>query len=626
VAVCCGYTLSPDVLGERLRQQVLVCDGAMGTMLHAGGVSLDRSLPELNVSRPDLVQAIHRAYIAAGAQVIETNTFGASRFRLARHGLEDRVAELNVAGVRAARRAQRDAGADSLLVAGSMGPATPAGLGPRLSVRDLRLAFRQQIAALLETGIDLLVLETFGSLPELVEAVGVALELGDSRVPIVAQMTFVDDGRTLGGDTPEEVAATLEALGVSAVGANCTLGPQGLLDILGGLARATALPLSAQPNAGPPTLADGHFRYTADPSYFARHARRFVDLGASLVGGCCGTTPAHIQAVAAAVAGLQPVVREAPAPLVKSRRPVAAGGAPDPQTTSSVLASGEFIVACELPPPGGGDAERAVADARMLQVAGCSALVVPPVASPRAQVSPASIASLVQQRVPGLGTILTATTWEKSLLVLEADLLGAHAFGIRHIVCRTGTPPLQADYPNAEGVWDVDSVGLIEVLKGLNTGHDHNGIPLGRPTSFVIGARVNPSASDFAREVADARRKVAAGASFLLTPPVFDLEALDRLLDALDTPSVPVLVGLMPLHDLRHAEYLQHEVPEMSLPDRLLERMCQAGENGPAVGREIACELAVKTRSGGRVRGLVLSSANGSATELATLLEALQAG
>jgi homocysteine S-methyltransferase len=285
--------------------------------------------------------------------------------------------------------------------------------------------------------------------------------------------------------------------------------------------------------------------------------------------------------------------------------------------------AGAFVLACELPTPAGGDAERAVEDARLLEAAGCQALVVPPVASPRAQVSPASIASLVQQRVPGVQTILTATTWEKSLLVLQADLLGAHAFGIRHVVCRTGTPPLQADYPNAEGVWDVDSVGLIEVLSGLNAGHDHNGIPLGRPTAFVIGARLNPSASDFEREVSDARRKVAAGATFLLTPPVFDLDPLNRLLDAVDAPDVPVLLGLMPLQDLRHAEYLQHEVPEMTVPEAVLERMCRAGHDGQTVGREIACQLMVMAREAGRVKGLVLSSPSGSAQELASLLEAV---
>jgi homocysteine S-methyltransferase len=282
-------------------------------------------------------------------------------------------------------------------------------------------------------------------------------------------------------------------------------------------------------------------------------------------------------------------------------------------------------LACELPPPVGGDAELAVQDAQLLEAAGCSAVVVGPVGSARAQVSPASLALLVQQRLPGLEAVLTATTWEKSLMVLQADLLGAHAFGVRAIVCRTGTPPLHGDYPNAAGIWDVDSLGLIQVLRGLNEGRDYNGIPLGRPTGFFIGARVNPAAADFAREALTARRKIAAGASYLITPPVYDLDALDRLLDAIGSPETPVLLGLMPLQDLRHAEYLQHEVPEMSVPEPLLERMWQAGERAPLVGLEIARELAASARERGRLQGLVLASATGSAQELVRLIETVAA-
>src|SRR5438874_7364866 len=577
---------------QRLASEILVCDGAMGTMLHAGGVSLDRSLPELSVSHPDLVRSIHRAYIAAGADVIETNTFGASRLRLARFGLESRTAELNRAGVRLAREAQSQAAHAALLVAGSVSPATPAGLGHRVAVRELRDAFREQIEALFDAGIDLLLFETFGSLTELVQAVSVARSL--SPVPVVAQMTFVEDGRTLGGDSPEEVATTLSELGVAALGANCTLGPQGLLDVLVELARYTALPLTAQPNAGPPTLVDGHFQYTAaDPGYFARHARRFVELGATLVGGCCGTTPAHIEAVAAAVAGQQPTPARRRDGRTATFAAMSAPAADQPEMADPAnplldrVAAGELLLACELPPPAGADADRAVADAALLKVAGCHAVIVGPVGSTRAHVSPASLALLVQQRVPGLEVILTATTWEKSLMVLQADLLGTYAFGIRHILCRTGTPPLHGDYPNAAGVWEVDSLGLIEVLRGLNEGRDYNGIPVGRPTAFVIGARVNPAASDFDHEVLTARRKLLSGADFLVTPPVYDLDALERLLAAVDPPTrVPVLLGLMPLQDLRHAEYLQHEVPDMSVPTSALDRMCRAGESGPEVGRE----------------------------------------
>jgi methionine synthase / methylenetetrahydrofolate reductase(NADPH) len=615
---------------ERLTTQVLVCDGAMGTMLHAGGVSLDRSLPELNISHGDLVRSIHRAYIAAGADIIETNTFGASRVRLARYGLSGRTTELNRAGVRLAREAQEQAGLASVLVAGSVSPATPGGLTHRLPVRELREAFREQIEPLFDGGIDLLVFETFGSLAELVEAVGVAFSLGP--VPVVAQMTFVEDGRTLAGDSPEDVATTLSDLGVAALGANCTLGPQGLLDVLTELARWTSLPLAAQPNAGPPTLNDGQFQYTsADPGYFARHARRFVELGATLVGGCCGTTPAHIEAVAAVVAGMRPAGARRLAGGGRLLPHVAPRAAEQREVVESVAnplldraAAGEFVLACELPPTVGAEAGRAVPDAALLKEAGCHGVIVGPVDSTRAHVSPASIALLVQQRVPDLEVILTATTWEKSLMVLQADLLGTYAFGIRHVLCRTGTPPLHGDYPNAAGVWEVDSLGLIEVLRGLNEGRDYNGIPLGRPTAFVIGARVNPAARDFAHEVAGARRKLATGANFLVTPPVYDLDALERLLDAIGPPDeVPVLLGLMPLQDLRHAEYLQHEVPEMAVPRQVLDRMSRAGESGPAVGRDIARELARSARERGRVHGVVLSSAAGSAAELAGLLPTL---
>ncbi len=617
----------PDV-AARLASEVLVCDGAMGTLLHAGGASLDRSLPELNLSRAERVRAIHRAYIASGADVIETNTFGANRTRLARYGLASQAAELNRAGARLAREAREQAGAVDVLVAGSISPATPAS-GHRVSARELRESFREQIEGLCEGGVDLLLFETFGSLTELLEAIGVAHGL--SGLPIVAQMTFVEDGRTLGGDSPEEVATTLSDLGVVAIGANCTLGPQGLLDVLGELARWTSLPLAAQPNAGPPTLAEGRFQYTSsDPAYFGRQARRFVELGASLVGGCCGTTPAHIEAVASAVRGTRrrpPIASSAHPHLAILANREETHSVREGSTESPLLdgvARGELVIACELPPPHGAETYRAVADAELLKSAGCHAVVIGPVGSTRVQASPASIALLVQQRVPDLQVILTATTWEKSLMVLQADLLGTYAFGIRHVLCRTGTPPLHGDYPNAAGVWEVDSLGLIDVLRGLNEGRDYNGIPVGRPTGFVIGARINPAANDFPHEVLTARRKLAGGANFLVTPPVYDLEALLRLLDEVDPPAeVPVLLGLMPLQDVRHAEYLHNEVPDMAVPKNVLERMCRAGEAAPSVGRELALDLFRAARGTGRIHGVLLSSASGNASEMAQLLRSL---
>jgi homocysteine S-methyltransferase len=592
----------------------------MGTMLQAAGVSLDLSLPELSVTRPELVKAIHGAYIAAGADIIETNTFGASRTRLARYGLESRVAEINLAGVRVARSAV--AATDrTVLVAGSVGPATPPSSRGRVAHAVLRTDFREQIDALAQGGVDLILFETFGSVEELTEAIGAAHEIAP-ELPLVAQMTFLDDGRSLAGETPAEVARALEGFNLAALGANCTLGPQGLLEILTELSRHTSVPLAAQPNAGSPSFVDGRFQYTADPAYFARYAGRYAQAGAALVGGCCGTTPAHVEAVVAAVKGLKPPVRR-PARAAAAARHVEeiSDATPGASGLTEALAGKGFIVIGELPQPTGGAADQALRDAARMQDDGCDAVMISPPSSPRAQVSPTSLAVLVQQRVEGLEAVLTVATWEKSVMALQADLLGAYAFGVRHVICRTGTPPLLGDYPNTGGIWDVDSVELIGLLRGMNQGHDRHGIPLAEPTAFVIGARINPTAEDPEREVADTKRKVAAGVDFLITPPIFDIEGLERLMDLAEVPAtLPVLAGIMPLRDFKHAEYLQHEVPGVQLPEALLERMWTARESANETGLAIARELIQRVKSGGRLRGVVLSSAPGDVIELSTLV------
>jgi homocysteine S-methyltransferase len=592
----------------------------MGTMLQAAGVSLDLSLPELSVTRPELVKAIHGAYIAAGADIIETNTFGACRTRLGRFGLEGRVAEINLAAVRVARSAVV-ATDRTVLIAGSVGPATPPSSRGRVAHAVLRDAFREQIEALSQGGVDLVLFETFGSVEELTEAIGAAHEVAP-QLPLVAQMTFLDDGRSLAGETPAEVARQLEGLNLAALGANCTLGPQGLLEILTELSRHTSVPLAAQPNAGSPSFVDGRFQYTADPEYFARYAGRYAQAGAALVGGCCGTTPAHVEAVVAAVKGLRPPARRPARAAAAARH---AEEAPDVTPGSSKLtqslAGRGFIVIGELPQPTGGAADQALRDAARLQDDGCDAVLISPPSSPRAQVSPTSLAVLVQQRVEGLEAVLTVATWEKSVMALQADLLGAYAFGVRHVICRTGTPPLLGDYPNTGGIWDVDSVELIGLLRGMNQGLDRHGIPLAEPTAFVIGARINPTAEDPEREVADTRRKVAAGVDFLISPPVFDIDGLERLLELADVPAkLPVLAGIMPLRDFKHAEYLQHEVPGAQLPEALLERMYTAREESSETGLAIARELIQRAQSGGKLRGVVLSSAPGDVIELSALV------
>ena len=605
-----------DAFGTR----VLVCDGAMGTMLQAAGVSLDISLPELSLSRPELVKAIHGAYIAAGADVIETNTFGACSTRLARFGLEGKVAEINHASVRVAKEAA--AAADHpVLVAGSVGPATPPMTRGRVSMSLLRDAFKEQMAALAEAGVDFIILETFGNTDELIEAITAAREAAPG-LPVVAQMTFMEDGRTLAGETPAEVAAKVEGLGLAGLGANCTHGPQGLLEILAELSRHTSLPLAAQPNAGSPTFVDGRFQYATDPAYLARYATRYVQAGAALVGGCCGTTPAHVEAIAAAVKGLRPASRRRPpSATADTNAKEKAGSSVPPSRMLQRLAEQRFVVIGELGAPTGGAADQALTDAAVLQEEGATAVLIASPNSPRAQVSPTSLAVLLQQRVEGLEAILTVATWEKSVMSLQADLLGAYAFGVRHVICRTGTPPLLGDYPNTGGFWDVDSVELIQLLRGLNEGHDRHGIPLAQPTAFVIGARINPTAEDVEREIADARRKIEAGVNFLITPPLFEVETLERLMDAAKVPAdLPVLIGVMPLRDFNHAEYLQHEVPGVLLPEQVIERMWKARDDAPAIGREIARELIDRARKGGRLRGVVISSSNNDVDEMAGLV------
>ncbi|MFN8525827.1 MAG: bifunctional homocysteine S-methyltransferase/methylenetetrahydrofolate reductase [Chloroflexota bacterium] len=612
-----------------LGAQILVADGAMGTMLLSGGVALDRCLPELSRSRPDLVHAVHRAYITAGANLIGTNTFGASRVRLARHGLERSVAEINERAVALAQEVRADMGAHAVLIAGSVAPVTPIG-SPMVPPSDeLKAAFREQMEALISAGADLLVLESFYRLSELIDAVETARQIG--AVPVIAQMTFVEDGRTLTGDTPGEVARRLDGLGVAAIGANCVLGPRRLLGVVKELGRYTTLPLVAQPNAGPPVLLDGTLRYTADTAYFARHAASFVKAGATIVGGCCGTTPTHTEALAVAVRSLRPVSRETGKIRTLASRSTPIEAAASVQSAESPfaqkLAARAFVAACEMSPPETGDAETAARDAARLHEAGFDAVVVSPMQSSRAQVSSASLALLIQQRVPGLEAVLTLTTWDRSVIALQADLLGAHAFGLRHVICRTGTPPLGGDYPNAGGVWDIDGVGLSVMVNGLNQGHDHHGMPLGRPTSFIIGARVHPTADDLELQLRIVRAKIDAGAHYLITPPLYDIDALQWMLEAVGSPDLPVLLGVMPFQDFAHAEYLQHEVPDTVVPHALLERMRAAGDHGPEVGVDIALGLIEQARSRGLIHGVAFTSAaSGSlaADELLRMIGALR--
>ncbi|HJT90326.1 MAG TPA: bifunctional homocysteine S-methyltransferase/methylenetetrahydrofolate reductase [Mycobacterium sp.] len=565
-----------------LHERVLVCDGAMGTMLHAAGNSLDRALPELNLSNPDLVSTVHDSYVDAGVDLILTNTFGASRLRLAENGYGDVAAEINRVGVLLAREAA-NAAPKAVFVGGSIAPAVSAPLRQRIPAGERAEALREQAAALAEAGVDVLVLETFGYLDELLEAVRVTAEVTD--LPILAQATFTTDGHTPGGETPREVATALTALPIAALGANCTVGPQRMLGIVEELRRATTLPISAQPNAGLPRRTQGRrFEYSLDHDYFARYARRCVEAGASIVGGCCGTTPTHIRAVSAAVEQFAD-----PTPASPVSR-----AAPD--EFANQLAARGFVVAAEIAPPIGGTADVAAKIATTLHGHGVDLVLVSAVQGPRAQLSSTSLALHLQQQV-GVETIATVTTWDKTIMSLQADLLGAHAFGTRTVVCETGNPPLRGDYPNADGIWEVDSIGLIELLAALNAGRDCNGLSLATKTSFHIGARCNPGAEDLDAEISQTRAKIAAGAQFLITRPVYELDGLSRLLTALGQHRVPVLLTVSPLSGFAEAEFLAYEVPDVTIPPAILKELATAGTAAHEVGATIATDLLAQARS-----------------------------
>jgi methionine synthase / methylenetetrahydrofolate reductase(NADPH) len=613
-------------------ERVLVCDGAMGTMLHAAGAALDRSLPELNLSDPGLVETIHDSYLSAGADIIQANTFGANRLWLGDHGFPDKVDEINRAGVRLARAAADRAAVDRadrpVLVAGSVSPAVTALQRRRVGSAERMEVLREQILALVaDDGVDLLILETFGYLDELVEAVSVAASVTD--VPLIAQATFADDAHTLGGETPREVAAVLSAMPIAVLGTNCTVGPQRMLVVAEDLVRYSSIPVSAQPNAGQPRrVGPRSFEFSIDGGYFARYLGRFADAGVTLVGGCCGTTPTHIRAAAEAVRTRRGDTADAPAapsrhassPAVVASGDALSGPVSAAGSLAEQLAARRFVVAAAVTPPAGGWAGDSEEAAAVLQSHGVGLVVVQPRENARTHMDSLNMALQLQQRV-GVETIATITTWDKTIMSLQADLLGAHALGIRSVVSTTGSPPVLGDYPAVDGTWEVDSVGLTALLAGLNAGRDSNGLALSARTSFCIGARVNPGARDHEAEIARAHAKIRAGAHFLLSRPVYELESLSRLVSALDGTGVPLLLSVRPLRSFEEADYLAHEVPGVTIPAGTLDAMEKAGRGAArAVGLELAVQLLAKARS--LVSGVLLAAPDDDAAGLVPLIDA----
>lgn len=602
---------------ERLEERVILCDGAMGTMLYAHGIPMNRCFDELNLSMPALVKEVHTAYVRAGAEILETNTFGANPFRLRRHGLEEKLREINLAGVRLAR----EACGQRALVAGAVGP-----LGVRIeplgptSFDEACEAFQQQVAALVEGGVDLLVLETFGDVNEMRQAIRAARAVTD--LPIVAQMTVDDDGNALDGTSPDVFAQKLDGWGADVVGSNCSVGPHVMLETIERMAPATTKKLSAQPNAGLPHNIAGRNIYLCSPDYMASYAKAFIRAGVRLIGGCCGSTPEHIKAMGEAVHALSPPRRGAVRVEVRDQAPGRLEPVPTEQKSAlgQKIAAGKFVRIVEIVPPKGASPVREVEEARLLAASGIDAVNIPDSPRASARMSAQALAIMIQQQA-GVETLLHYTCRDRNVVSLQGDLLGAHALGLRNLLVTTGDPPKLGNYPDATAVFDVDAIGLANIVANLNKGLDLGSNPMGAQTSFLIGVAANPSSVNLDAEVRRFEWKVKAGAEFAITQPVFDVAQLEEFLRRIEPCRIPLLVSLVPLVSLRNAEFLRNEVPGVFVPDSVLRRMesAESGERTRQEGVRIAQEVLLRVKD--MVQGVQVSAPFG---RYSTALEVLQ--
>lgn len=580
---------------ERLENRILVCDGAMGTMLYAKGFSLSGCFDELNWTAPQRVKEVHLGYAKAGAEVLETNTFGASRIRLERWNLGDRARELNLAGARLAR----EVAGDDLYVAGAVGP-----LGVRLeplgptSLGEAREFFREQITALAEGGVDLIIIETMTEVNEARQALEAAREVGN--LPVVVQMTIQEDGSTPTGTIPEDFTALLDGWGADVIGLNCSVGPAAILEALERMARVTTRKLSAQPNAGMPRTVEGRAIYLCSPEYMADYARRFIQAGARLVGGCCGTTPEHIKAIRAAVRSLRPGPARASVEVSIPRvRPLEPPPVDQRSRLAEKLTRGEFPVLVEVIPPKGWDSVKEIEGARYLQAQGVDIVNIPDGSGATARMSALTLASLLEQRV-GIEVLLHYSARDRNVLTIQADLLGAYALGLKNILALT-RDRVQYSTLTETSFFDVDSIGLVNILNNLNRGLDVGGNPLGTQTSFLIGVGLNPTAVNPDEEIHRFELKVEAGADFAVTQPVFDTEQFRDFLRHIATITrnrFPIVAGLWPLTSFRNAEFLNNEVPGVSVPPAVMERMRRAdtGDRARSEGVKIAQETLLEIR------------------------------
>lgn len=579
---------------DRLRRdEILVCDGAMGTMLYSKGIYIDRCFDELNISNPALVQGVHQEYVESQADIIETNTFGANYYKLQPHGLEDKVYDINFKGVKIAKETARN----KVLVAGSIGPlGRPIEPLGKISVEEAYKAFYDQAKALGEGGVDLFILETFNDLNEIHQAILAVQEA--CPLPIIAQMAFTDEVKTAYGLSPAYVVEKLEDWGADVAGVNCSAGPEAVWKAIRKMAEVSSMFLSAQPNAGFPQLVQGRLLYLASPEYFAEYAKRFIQTGVRIVGGCCGTTPAHIKAIKAAVKALKP---HQPFIEVKIDRVKERIFQPKKTEEKSELAKKlhqKFVVSIEMSPPRGPDCAQVIEGAKQIKAAGADAVNIPDGPRASARMCPLALASILESEV-GIETILHYTCRDRNILGMQSDLLGIHALGLRNILIITGDPPKLGDYPTATAVFDVDSIGLVHIASNLNAGRDLAGNPMRGPTSFHIGVGANPGALSFEEEISRLKQKIEAGAEYILTQPVFNINLLSKLLERIKEFKIPVMCGILPLASYRNAEFLNNEVPGMSIPKDIRDQMRKVitGEEARKVGIKIAQEILMQVKT-----------------------------
>ncbi len=608
-------------------RRTVLCDGAMGTSLYARGVFINRCYDELNLSQPELVRGVHDEYLQAGAEIIETNTFGANALRLQRYGLRDRLADINQAGVRLARQAVQQLAekqAGTAYVAGSVGP-----LGVHLeplgktSLEEAREAFAEQMRTLVAggpgVGVDLLIIETMTALNEAEQAVLAARAVAPD-VPVIVMITVDEEANCLDGSAPETAATRIASWGVDAIGCNCSVGPATVLTAMERMAAATSLPLMAMPNAGMPRSVEGRNIYLCSPEYMASFARKFIKAGVQFIGGCCGTTPQHIRAMKSALraAGAQTAshgARSATEPIVTETPP-----APIEQRSriGRLVHTGEFVTMVEIVPPRGIDCSKELKGAREMAALGIHAINVPDSPRASARMSAQSLCIQIQQKT-GIETILHYTCRDRNVLSIQSDLLGASSIGLKNILCLTGDPPKLGNYPDATAVYDVDAIGLVNIVRRLNHGLDIGGNPIGASTGFTIAVAANPGVPDVDNEIRRFAWKVEAGAEYAITQPVFDLRILEAFLKRIEQFRIPVVAGIWPLTSLRNAEFMKNDL-RVSVPDEILLRMQRAStpEHAKAEGIRIAQEMLAAART--MVQGVQVSAPFGRYSAAAEVL------